>query len=82
MDGSNQCMQEIIRQIQIKLEGHWNKIVKINQGEILDAQDQEIITANLIRMNLMKEVNKVFLLKTHLNRIPKKTVTLQNLLSN
>lgn len=82
MDGLKECMLEIILQIQVKWEGHWSKIAKINLGEILDAQDLEIIIAKLIKMNLMKEVNKVFKLKILSNRASKKTVTLLNLLFN
>jgi hypothetical protein len=82
MGGLNECMLVIIQQIQIKWEDHWNKIVKINLGEILDAQGLEIIIAKLIKMNLMKEVNKVFKLKILWNRASKKTVTLLNLLFN
>jgi hypothetical protein len=82
MDGSNECMQEIIQQIQVKSEGHWSKIAKTNPGEILDAQDLEIIIAKLIRMNLTKEVNNLFKLKIHSNKALKKTVNLLNLLFN
>lgn len=45
MDGSNECMQERIHQIQIQImwEGHWKIIAKINLEEILDAQDLKIV---------------------------------------
>ena len=82
MGGLKECMLVIILQIQVKSEDHWSKIVKINRGEILDAQGLEIIIAKLIKMNLMKEVNKVFKLKILSNRASKKTVTLLNLLFN
>lgn len=82
MDGLKECMLEIILQIQINWEDHWSKIAQINLGEILDAQDLEIIIAKLIKMNLMKEVNKVFKWKILSNRASKKTVTLLNLLFN
>jgi len=82
VDGLKECMLEIILQIKDKWEDHWSKITQINLKEILDAQDLEIIIAMLIKMNLKKEVNKVFKLKILSNRASKKTVTLLNLLFN